>query len=348
MTDFGGWDMPVGYGPIGPEHIATRTAAGLFDIGHMGQILVAGPGALDYLQRLTTNDVSVLGDGRMQYNLLPNENGGLRDDIIVTRLSPERYYVVVNAANTDADLAWLQSQAGAGLTVELWAGRSLLALQGPRADAILSDCGVDRLDALPYYHLREERLDGESILLSRSGYTGEDGFELSVPEAAAPRLWEFLLEKGAPHGLRPVGLGARNTLRLEMGYPLYGHEIDAGGNPYEAGLGRFVKLEKGDFVGKAALLAAGSKPARRLTAFRLLERGVARDGYAVLDEGGAKIGEVTSGAPSPSLNNVGIGLAYVPTAVAEPGTPIFIDVRGRSLKAVTQKAPLVPSRVRKK
>jgi aminomethyltransferase len=348
MTDFGGWDMPISYGPIGPEHLATRTAAGLFDIGHMGQVVVSGPKALDYLQHITTNDVSALADGRMQYSLLPNEAGGLHDDIIVTRLDAQNFYVVVNASNTDADLAWMQAQAPAfGVKVGLYEGRSMFALQGPRADAILAACGVQALDALKYYHLRDDKLDGETVILSRSGYTGEDGFEISVPEKAAVRLWELLVVKGAAFGLKPVGLGARNTLRLEMGYALYGHEIDASSNPYEAGLGWVIKPAKGDFIGKAAMLPAKDAPGRKLVGFRLVERGVARDGYNVVDASGTVIGAVTSGAPSPSLDNACIGLAYVPVALAKPGTEILIDVRGRSLKAVTQKPPFVPSKVRK-
>jgi aminomethyltransferase len=348
MTDFGGWDMPISYGPIGPEHLATRTAAGLFDIGHMGQVIVSGPKALDYLQHITTNDVGALADGRMQYSLLPNAAGGLHDDIIVTRLDAQNYYVVVNASNTDADLAWMQSQAGAfGVKVGLYEGRSMFALQGPKADAILVACGVKDLDALKYYHLRDDKLDGETVILSRSGYTGEDGFEISVPEAAAMRLWELLVAKGQAFGLKPVGLGARNTMRLEMGYALYGHEIDATSNPYEAGLGWVIKPAKGDFVGKAAMLPAKDAPTRKLTGFKLLDRGVARDGYNVVDAAGAVIGSVTSGAPSPSLDNACIGLAYVPVALAQPGSEILIDVRGRSLRAITQKPPFVPSKVRK-
>jgi aminomethyltransferase len=348
MVDFGGWDMPVSYGPIGPEHVATRTAAGLFDIGHMGQVLVSGAKSLEYLQHITTNDVAALGKGRMQYSLLPNAQGGLHDDIIVSKLDDAHYYVVVNASNTDADLAWMQAQAGAfGVKVELWVRRSMFALQGPKADLILDACGLRGLDALHYYHLREDRLGGEEILLSRSGYTGEDGFELSVDENSAPRLWDLLMGQGAGAGIKPVGLGARNTLRLEMGYALYGHEIDAQSNPYEAGLGWVIKPAKGDFIGKAAMLAAKDAPQRKLTGFKLLDRGVARDGYSVVDAAGAKIGHVTSGAPSPSLDNACVGLAYVPAALAAPGSEILIDVRGRSLKAVTQKPPFVPSKVRK-
>ena len=345
LVDFGGWDMPVSYGPIGPEHLAARRGAGLFDIGHMGQVMVSGPRALDYLQALTTNDVSALGDGRMQYNLLPNEGGGLHDDIIVTRLSSGRYYVVVNASNTEADLAWMDAHKAAfGVELGLWKGQSMLALQGPRAQEALQPLAGSDLESLRYYHLREDRVAGVPVLLSRSGYTGEDGFEISLPDAAAPMVWERLLAGGL---CSPVGLGARNTLRLEMAYSLYGHEIDAAHNPYEAGLGWVIKPAKGGFIGRAAMLAGKDAPARRLAGFRVLDKGVARDGYAVLDASGARIGQVTSGAPSPSLDNASIGLAYVPPALAVPGSRIHIDVRGRALAAEIVKTPFVPSKVRK-
>lgn len=343
MVDFGGWDMPVSYGPIGPEHQATRHEAGLFDIGHMGQVLVEGPGALDYLQRVTTNDVSTLYDGRMQYSLLPNAEGGLHDDIIVTRRGADRYYVVVNAGNTVADLAWMRSQAPAGLTVKLWEGQTLLALQGPLAQPLLQPLVDCDLESLKYYHLRSDSVLEHPALISRSGYTGEDGFEISLPAAAALAVWESLAGAGAI----PVGLGARNTLRLEAAYPLYGHEIDATTSPYEAGLGWVVKPGKGDFVGRAAMLKTKDAPPRKLAGFRLLEKGVARDGYAVLDEGGATVGRVTSGAPAPSLDNACIGLAYLPVAMAVPGASIRIEVRGRALRAEVVKTPFITPGVRK-
>jgi len=337
--------MPVSYGPIGPEHLATRQAAGLFDIGHMGQILVDGPRSLEFLQALTTNDVSRLGDGRMQYSLLPNENGGLHDDIIVTRLAQGSYYVVVNASNTEADLAWMLSKAPSfGVRVALWPKQTLLALQGPLSQDILQPLVSSPLDSLAYYHLRRESVCGHQALVSRSGYTGEDGFEISIPESAAEEVWLKLLAGG---DAKPVGLGARNTLRLEMAYPLYGHEIDAEQNPYGAGLGWVIKPDKGDFVGKSPMLASKNTAGRRLAGFRLVDRGVARDGYAVVDASGANVGQVTSGAPSPSLDNAGIGLAYVPAALAAVGGRIHIDVRGRALAADIVKTPFVPSKVRK-
>jgi aminomethyltransferase len=343
MVDFGGWDMPVSYGPIGPEHQATRKEAGLFDIGHMGQVLVEGPGALALLQRLTTNDVSALYDGRMQYSLLPNESGGLIDDIIVTRRGEERYYVVVNAGNTAVDVAWMQAQAPAGLTVKLWEGQTLLALQGPLAQQLLQPLVDCDLEALKYYHLRSDSVLEQPALISRSGYTGEDGFEISLPASAALRVWEALAHAGAI----PVGLGARNTLRLEAAYPLYGHEIDAETSPYEAGLGWVVKPAKGAFVGREAMLAAKDAPTRKLAGFKLIDKGVARDGYAVVDGAGAPIGRVTSGAPAPSLDNACIGLAYLPPALAVPGATIHIDVRGRRLKAEIVRTPFIIPGVRK-
>jgi aminomethyltransferase len=348
MVDFGGWDMPVSYGPIAAEHLATRQAAGLFDISHMGQILVEGPKAPEFLQAVTTNDVMALNDGRMQYSLLPNDQGGLWDDIIVTRLSAQRFYVVVNAGNTEPDLAWMQAQARSfGVDVKHLGGQAMLALQGPKAEQILQRLMDTPLAPLRYYHLREDKVAGVAASVSRSGYTGEDGFELSIPAGEAVKLWEALLAAGAAQGLKPVGLGARNTLRLEMAYALYGHEIDAESNAYEAGLGWVVKPSKGEFSGKAAILAKKDAPARKLVGFELIDRGVARDGYAVLDAGGQRIGQVTSGAPSPSLDNKCIGLAYVPVALAAPGSELNIDVRGRALKAVVVKTPFVQPHVKK-
>jgi aminomethyltransferase len=345
MTDFGGWDMPVSYGPIADEHKAVREAAGLFDISHMGQVWVRGARALEFLQAHTTNDVAALGDGRMQYSLLPAMDGGLYDDIIVTRLAAGEFYVVVNASNAEADVAWLKACSGPfGVEVSAWDGQAMLALQGPRAQALLQPLVAAPLAPLKYYHLRRDKLAGVDALVSRSGYTGEDGFELSLPAPAVEGVWEALLQAGA----KPIGLGARNTLRLEMAYALFGHEIERHSNAYEAGLGWVVKAEKKDFVGKAPMLAvkaAGLK--RRLAGFELLDRGVARDGYAVVDASGKAIGKVASGGPSPTLGNKCVGLAYVPVELAAPGSEILIDVRGRHLKARVIKTPFVESHVLK-
>jgi aminomethyltransferase len=348
MTDFGGWEMPVSYRSLSEEHKAVRQAAGLFDISHMGQLAVRGPGALAFLQRVTTNDVAALGPGRMQYSLLPAEDGGLIDDIIVGRLREEGagYFVVVNASNCEADFEWLQSQTlGFEVQVEHWADQAMFALQGPASNAILSGLTSENLEALRYYHLTRCELGGVPALMSRSGYTGEDGFEICLRNEDAPGLWAQLLEKGENHGMLPVGLGARNTLRLEMAYALYGHEIDRKTRPYEAGLGWVVKMGKGDFVGKAAI-EAGRHAARKLIGFEMLDKNVARDGYRVLDASGQAIGIVTSGSPSPSSGK-NVGLAYVPLSHASPGNALAIEVRGKAVQAVVVKTPFVPSHVRK-
>ncbi len=347
MVDFAGWHMPVAYTSLTQEHLATRQKAGIFDISHMGQIWVSGSQAFDFLQKTTSNDVSKLYDGRMQYSLLPAEDGGLIDDIIVSKLG-ERFFVVVNASNAEADLAHWQSQAS-GYQVELEArvGAGMIALQGPLAQTILSGLGVGDLDALKYYHLRHDKIGGHDVILSRSGYTGEDGFEICLEAADTAAVWGALFAAGKPLGLEPIGLGARNTLRLEMGYPLYGHEINRVTNPFEAGLSWVTSLAKGEFTGKVAMLKAkeaGLK--RKLTAFELVDKGVARDGYAVLDAKGIKIGEVCSGVPSPSLGR-SIGLAYVPLELSTPGCEFHVDMRGRALKAKAATLPFVKASVRK-
>jgi aminomethyltransferase len=348
MVDFGGWDMPVSYTTLSEEHQAVRQACGLFDISHMGQVMVRGPRALEFLQKTTTNDVEALAPGRMQYSLLPAEDGTLIDDIIVGRLAEDEgaYFVVVNASNTEADLAWMQAQAAPfEVAVEHLSSSSMFALQGPHADAVLQPLTSEKLDKLKYYHLLRGEVAGAPAIVSRSGYTGEDGFEICMRNEDAPGVWERLMAEGKNHGLMPIGLGARNTLRLEMAYALYGHEISRETLPYEAGLGWVVKPAKGDFNGKSAIEAARSS-ARKLAGFEMSERGVARDGYAVLDAQGLVIGRVTSGSPSPSTGK-NVGLAYVPAALAAPGSEIFIDIRGKAVRAVTAKTPFVPSHVRK-
>jgi aminomethyltransferase len=346
MVDFGGWDMPVSYTSLSEEHKAVRSAAGLFDVSHMGQVRVRGPKALDFLQWVTTNDVSALGPGRMQYSLLPDEQGGLHDDIIVSHLdSQEGYFVVVNASNTESDLAWMKAQAGAfGVQVEHLVGAAMLALQGPLSEGILQPLTSHQLPGLRYYHLLRTEVAGAPAILSRSGYTGEDGFEICLRGEDGPKVWEALMAQGLDKGLKPIGLGARNTLRLEMAYPLYGHEISHETNPLEAGLGWVIKGQQKDFVGKQAIASQQLK--RKLVGFEMLERGVGRDGYAVLDQDGRTIGQVSSASPSPTLNK-NIGLAYVPNEFSALGSQIFIDVRGKGVKAVVVKTPFAESHVRK-
>ena len=349
MVDFGGWDMPVSYTTLSEEHRAVRTAAGLFDISHMGQVMVRGPRALEFLQKITTNDVAALGPGRMQYSLLPAEDGTLHDDIIVSKLAEDEgaYFIVVNASNTDNDVAWMKKQAEPfEASVEYMPGCSMFALQGPKSDAILQPLTSENLESLRYYHLVRGEIAGAPVILSRSGYTGEDGFEICLRDEDAPAVWERICAEGKAHGMLPIGLGARNTLRLEMAYALYGHEISRETLPYEAGLGWVVKPAKGDFIGKDKMLAAKDQTGRKLAGFEMIERGVARDGYGVLDATGLRIGHVTSASPSPSSGK-NVGLAYVPTALSAPGSEIYIDIRGKGVKALVVKTPFVPSHVRK-
>jgi aminomethyltransferase len=307
--------------------------------------MVKGPKALPFLQWITSNDASSLGPGRMQYSTLPAEDGGLIDDIIVTRLQ-ESYLVVVNAVNASVDLDWMAKQAGAFGVQVSFLEKSMLALQGPASQKILDKLGPG-LAGLGYYHMAAARLAGLETLVSRSGYTGEDGFEISVELKDALALWEKIMEAGAGEGLVPVGLGARNTLRLEMGYALYGHEIDRTTNPLEAGLGWVTRLDKGDFIGRQAMVAAKEKGLRRsLAGFEMTDKGVARDGYKVLDTAGNPAGHVTSGAPSPTLSAC-IGMAYLPPSLAAPGSEILVQVRDKSLKARVVKRPFVQPHVRK-
>jgi aminomethyltransferase len=310
--------------------------------------MVRGPRALEFLQKITTNDVEALGAGRMQYSLLPAEDGTLLDDIIVSRLAEDEgaYFVVVNASNALTDLEWMKRQAEPfEAIVEHLSDSAMFALQGPQSNAILQPLTSEKLDKLRYYHLVRGEVAGAPVILSRSGYTGEDGFEICLRNGDAPAVWERLLAEGKNHGMLPVGLGARNTLRLEMAYALYGHEINRATTPYEAGLGWVVKPAKGDFIGKTKIEAARTT-GRKLAGFEMQERGIARDAYRVLDASGKPLGEVTSASPSPSTGK-NIGLAYLPEASAALGTEIFIEVRGKGIKAVVVKTPFMPSQVRK-
>jgi aminomethyltransferase len=342
MVPFGGWEMPVQY-PSGvlAEHHAVRQAAGLFDIGHMGQLLFEGPDALEFLQWVTTNDVSHLEVGAAQYSLLCNEQGGILDDIIVYRLAATRYLMVVNAANTDDDYAWIEAQlARPGREVDparvllerVSPPRTLLAVQGPRSMRIVQTLTPLDLSSLGYYHAAESTVAGVEAIVARTGYTGERGFEISFDQVYAVQVWEALLAAGTETGLIPCGLGARDTLRLEAGMALYSHELTTETNPIEAGLARVVRLEKGDFIGAPALRAAQERGvSRRLVGIELVDRGVLRPEYPILAEG-APVGALTSGGPSPTLKK-SIGMGYVPVALAEPGTTVAIDIRGRPHEA---------------
>ena len=337
MVDFAGWEMPVQYAGVIEEHRAVRTAAGLFDVSHMGEVRVQGKGAEAFLQRLTPNDVARLVPGRAHYSGLLTESGTYIDDVLVYRLAAEDFLVVVNASNAPRDFQWIADAARDAADVEV-ADESdryaLLALQGPQALEMLAPLAVPDVSGLKYYGFAGGQVAGAPALISRTGYTGEDGFELYLAPEDAAGVWRRLLAAGAV----PAGLGARDTLRLEAAMALYGHEIDETTTPFEAGLGWVVKLDKGDFRGRDALLAQkGEGVPRKLVGFEVQGRGIARQGHGVVS-GSERVGEVTSGTWSPTFEKA-LGLAYVPPGLAAVGTPLTLDVRGKSLPAVVVESP---------
>ena len=336
VIEFGGWEMPVQYSGILDEHRAVRERAGLFDVSHMGEFRVEGPGALDLLQGWVPNDVSRLKVDQALYTQICQPDGGTLDDLLIYRLGEDRYMVVVNASTTEKDWRWLQQYADgrSGFTTANASDETgLLALQGPLAQSILQPLTAAPLDEIKYYHCARGDVAGIPAIISRTGYTGEDGFELFCAATDAPRLWNALLEAGKPRGLLPAGLGARDTLRLEAGYCLYGHELTEEITPLEAGLGWTVKLDKGaDFIGREALAREKAEGLRRkLVGIELRERGVPRAGYAILRDG-QRIGELTSGTHSPTLNKP-IGLGYVAPEHAAAGTEVAIEIRGKPVAA---------------
>jgi len=341
MVDFGGWDMPVEYpcpgGGLIAEHMAVRTGVGLFDVSHMGEIQFRGPGALAAVQHITMNDASKLQDGQAHYSALLTPHGTFVDDILVHRLGANDYLLVVNAGTKDKDYEWIKQQVGTfpGIHLSDYSSYySQLALQGPRALETLGKLTKVDLAAIKNYWFTWGTVAGiANVLIARTGYSGEDGFEVS-DEATTVKMWNALLEAGAEFGIRPCGLGARNTLRLEAGMSLYGHEISEDINVLEAGLTRWLKLDKGDFIGHDALLTVQSSggPKRKIIGLEMVERGIARDGYSVLSDHGEVIGTVTSGSPAPFLKT-NIAMALVPTAVAESGADVLVDVRGNRVRA---------------
>jgi aminomethyltransferase len=347
MVPFGGWDMPLQYRGILDEHRTVRRAAGLFDISHMGEFEVRGRGALGAVQALTTNDVSALGVGEVQYSLLCTPAGGIVDDLTVYRLADDRFMLTVNASTTDKDWQWVTAQPRPDAEWRnISAETALIAVQGPRSEALVGGLADGDLKPLRYYHFVEGTVADVRGLISRTGYTGEDGFELYVAAAAAERLWAELLRAGTAEGVAPIGLGARDTLRLEMRYALYGNDIDEGTNPLEAGLGWVVKPAKGEFVGRDAierLRAAGVK--RRLVGFEMLERAIPRHDYRILKDG-RDIGVVTSGSYGPSVEKP-IGIGYVETAHAAVGSELQVEVRGAPQAARVVKTPFYPTKVKK-
>jgi aminomethyltransferase len=335
FVDFGGWEMPVQYGGILEEHQAVRTHAGLFDVSHMGEFKVEGKDSQAFLQYLVPNDVGRLAVHQALYTQLCLANGNIIDDLLVYKLAEEHYMLVVNAANISKDLSWVQGQAThfASVTVSDQSDTTaLLALQGPVALNILQKLTSVNLADIRYYRFTADLVDGVNCIISRTGYTGEDGFELYCSSADAPKLWNDLLEAGKEQGLRPAGLGARDTLRLEAGLCLYGHELDEQTNPLEARLGWTVKLNKGDFIGRDSLLQVKAQgPQRLLVGVELLERGVARGGCALYDQE-RRIGELTSGSHSPTLRK-NIGMGYVESAAAVTGKQLQVDIRGKRVAA---------------
>ncbi|HEX8361015.1 MAG TPA: glycine cleavage system aminomethyltransferase GcvT [Longimicrobium sp.] len=340
IVPFAGYEMPVQY-PAGitAEHQAVRNAAGLFDVSHMGEFEVRGERALEFVQYVTTNDATKIEVGQAQYSTLCNDEGKLLDDLLVYRF-PEHYMLVVNGSNREKDWAWV-SRFADQFGVELRDRTddiALLALQGPRAQSILARLSGDDLDSIRYYRFAEGTVDGVPAIISRTGYTGEDGFELYVEAGHAARLWQRLLEAGAEDGLLPAGLGCRDSLRLEMGYALYGNDLDEARTPLEAGLAWVTKLDKGDFVGRDALRRQKEEGVKvRLAGFKLRERGFPRHGYPV-EFSGERTGEVTSGTMSPTLG-YGVGLAYVPVEAAKPGTEIGIVIRDKAVPAEVVRPP---------
>jgi aminomethyltransferase len=344
MVDFGGWDMPVEYpcpgGGLIAEHLAVRTGVGLFDVSHMGEIQFRGPGALAAVQHITMNDASLLKDGQAHYSALLTPEGTFVDDILVHRLGENDYLLVVNAGTTEKDYAWIRKQVGArpGVHISDYSPYySQLALQGPRALETLQKLTKVDLAAIKNYWFTWGQVAGiHNVLIARTGYSGEDGFEVYVPsdEATTVKMWDALMEAGAEFGIRPCGLGARNTLRLEAGMSLYGHEISEEINVLEGGLDRWLKMDKGEFIGREALAAvhAAGGPKRKIVALEMVDRGIARDGYPVMDLEGREIGAVTSGSPAPFLKT-NIAMALVPAEVATNGSDVMVQVRGNQVRA---------------
>ncbi len=339
MVEFAGWEMPVRYASETLEHRAVRGKAGLFDVSHMGEFHVSGAGALDFLQRMTPNNVAKLAPGRIQYSGLLTPQATYVDDLLVYQLAEAEYLLVVNAGNLARDLEWLRSHPHPDCEIEDHSDRyALLALQGPRAPEILARHTDADLPAITYYQFVNGSVAGVPCLISRTGYTGEDGFELYLAPQAASGIWDTLLESGADDGLIPAGLAARDSLRLEAGMALYGHEIDRETTPYEAKIGWVVKLRKGDFLGREVLRGQKRQGTeRRLIGFEVRGRGIARQGHAVVHDG-QEVGRVTSGGWSPTFEKA-IGTAYVPPHLAEEGTELEIAVRRRKLTATVVGLP---------
>jgi aminomethyltransferase len=343
MVEFGGFEMPVLYKGIVAEHNAVRERVGIFDVSHMGEVTVKGPKALDFIQKITVNNAASLADGQAQYSAMCYEHGGIVDDLLVYKRGDDDYLLVINAANVDKDYAWMQQNAIEGAELKnVSDDYSLLAVQGPKAVETLAKLTDVDLGSIEYYHFVEGTVAGVPAILSRTGYTGELGFELYFASdvTSGEKVWNAIMEAGHEFGIEPAGLGARDTLRLEMGYCLYGHDIDETTNPIEAGLGWITKVDKGEFNGRDAIVAVKeAKPKRKLVGFEMNERAIPRQHYEIAVDGEI-VGEVTSGTSSPTLGR-GVGMGYVQSAYSKPGTTIAVVVRDKHIPATVVRPPFV-------
>ncbi|MFO0358386.1 MAG: glycine cleavage system aminomethyltransferase GcvT [Sphingobacteriaceae bacterium] len=343
MVPFAGYNMPVSYSGLNEEHLTVRNGVGVFDVSHMGEFRLKGEKALDLIQLVTTNDASKLTDGKVQYSCLPNDKGGIVDDLLVYRYKADEYYLVVNASNIEKDWNWIKKHNSFGVEmVDMSEGMSLLAVQGPKAITTLQKLTSVDLSKMEYYSFTVDTMAGiKDVIISNTGYTGAGGFEIYVANADAEKMWNAVFEAGKEFGIKPIGLGARDTLRLEMGFCLYGNDIDDTTSPIEAGLGWITKFTK-DFVNRAQI--EGHKTngvSKKLVGFEMIDRGIPRHDYQIADANGNIIGKVTSGTQSPSLNKA-IGLGYVKTEFSKPETEIFIMIRDKAIKAKVTKIPFLP------
>ncbi|MCM8570209.1 glycine cleavage system aminomethyltransferase GcvT [Gramella jeungdoensis] len=340
MVPFAGFNMPVSYEGVNIEHETVREKLGVFDVSHMGEFLISGENALELIQKISSNDASKLVDGKAQYSCMPNHDGGIVDDLIIYRIDAEKYLLVVNASNIEKDWNWIAQHNTMEATMrDMSDEMSLLAIQGPKAAEAMQSLTDIELDNMKFYTFEVGTFANvDKVIVSATGYTGSGGFEIYFRNEDAEQIWDSVMEAGKDFGIKPIGLAARDTLRLEMGYCLYGNDIDETTSPIEAGLGWITKFTK-DFINSEALKQEKENgPKRKLIAFELDERGIPRQGYDIVDENGKKIGEVTSGTMSPSLEK-GIGLGYVPTEIAGVGNKIFIQIRKKAVPATQVKLP---------
>jgi len=342
MVPFAGYNMPVSYSGLNEEHLAVRSNVGVFDVSHMGEFILKGPHALDLIQKVTSNDASVLTDGKAQYSCLPNKDGGIVDDLIVYRIDNQTYMLVVNASNIEKDWNWIKQHDTWNVDMKNISDEtSLLAVQGPKAMAALQKLTDVKLADIPYYAFVRGKFNGvDNVVISNTGYTGAGGFELYFDNQYAEKMWDAIFEAGKEFGIKPIGLGARDTLRLEMGFCLYGNDIDDTTSPIEAGLGWITKFTK-EFTNKANIEQQKLQGVtKKLVGFEMVDRGIPRHDYQIADATGKIIGKVTSGTQSPSLNKA-IGMGYVETAFAKADTEIFILIRDKAIKAKVSKIPFL-------